>query len=186
MMQVEGYVQTIDTVPTKTGKTMYNVRVNGVKYGAGMYPPKFKQGDFISFTSSMNGNFNNMETRTVTVKQPPAGMSPPQATSAGYNGALGQNPPRANSQGWDDRQDAITKQSSRNSALAMVKLLFDAGGIPGLDKAKTPADKMQTINSLVDEYTKDYYFQVAGKELELADVGQSAPDQEAKLPDNWV
>lgn len=175
MMQVEGYVQKIETKPTSTGKTMYNVSVNGKRYGAGLYPPKFKEGDFISFTSTMNGNFHNMETRTVTVKAPPAGMAPP---------AVQQSPgPKASD--WDSRQDIISKQAALNSAQHMVEILVTAGAVVGLDKAKTAADKMALLNALVDEYTQDYYFQNTGRELELKDrVIDSVPAGEDK-PAAW-
>lgn len=159
MMQVEGYVQKIETKPTSTGKTMYNVSVNGKRYGAGLYPPKFKEGDFISFTATKNGNFDNMETRTVTQKTPPAGMVPQPAAPSVQSSVGGGN--------WDTRQDIISKQAALNSAQHMVEILVTAGAVVGLDKAKTPADKMSLLNALVDEYTADYYFQNTGRELDL-------------------
>lgn len=172
MMKVEGYVQKIETLQTKTGKTMYNVRVNGDKFGAGMYPPRFKEGDFISFDASLNGNFKNMETRTVTVKAPPAGAPAPVAASTQQSGG-----------NWDTRQDTISKQAALNSAMHMVEILKDVGGIPGLDKAKTPADKMQLVNALVTEYTKDFYHQNTGKELELPEAVPST--EETPMPQGW-
>lgn len=181
-MIVEGYVQALEQRPTKTGKTMYVVKVNGVGYGAGMYPPKFKQGDFISFTSSMNGNFHNMETRTVTVKQAP----PMPVAPTGYIGQLGTNPPKANS-GWDDRQDIISKQAALNSAQHMVEILASCGAIVGLDKAKTCADKMKLLNALVDEYTSDYYKQNTGKNLELDrdSFDTESPPNSDPMPAEW-
>lgn len=175
MMQVEGYVQKITSKPTSTGKTMYNVMVNGVSYGAGLYAPKFKDGDFISFQATKNGNWDNMETRSVTVKQPPAGHASIVVAQTG--GSTGNS--------FDARQDAITHQASRNSALTMVGLLKDVGGIPGLTKAKNEADKMQLLVSLVNEFTKDYYEYVTGKKLELIDTGLDAPAKAASLPDSW-
>lgn len=174
MMQVEGYVQKITSKPTSTGKTMYNVTVNGVAYGAGLYPPKFKEQDFISFQATKNGNWNNMETRTVTIKTAPAGAP-----------AMVNAPMTVTGNSFDSRQDAITHQASRNSALTMVGLLKDVGGIPGLSKAKTEADKMQLMVSLVNEFTKDYYEYVTGKPLELIDTGLEVPAKEASVPDSW-
>jgi hypothetical protein len=178
-MNVEGYVEMIETKPTSTGKTMYNVRVNGVSYGAGMYPPKFKQGDFISFTSTMNGRFNNMETRTVTVR---TGVAPAPAYGGATRPAMAPRPATGNSAGWDERQDTISKQAALNSAQHMVEILVTAGAVVGLDKAKTPADKMKLLNVLVDEYTMDYYKQATGKTLVLE---VDAPVEDEKPVDNW-
>lgn len=179
MMQVEGYVQAIETVPTKTGKTMYNVRVNGDKFGAGMYPPKFKQGDFISFTCTMNGNFKNMETRTVTIKAaPPMPVQAPVA-SAGAAQSAGN---------WDTRQDTISKQAALNSAMEMVSILAGAGAVVGLDKAKTPADKAAVLTGLVTEFTKEFYHQNTGKTLDIPDAvpaDQSYGEDEPKPNGGW-
>jgi hypothetical protein len=181
MMKVEGYVQKIETLQTKTGKTMYNVRVNGDKFGAGMYAPRFKEGDFIAFDATLNGNFKNMETRTVTVKAPPANAPAfsPQMQTVG--------PKTGNSPDWDARQDVISKQAALNSAQHMVEILVTVGGVPGLDKAKTPADKLQVITDLCTEFTKDFYHQNTGKTLELPST--SAPAEagtsDTKMPDGW-
>jgi hypothetical protein len=155
---------------------MYNVRVNGEKYGAGMYPPKFKQGDFISFTSTINGQFKNMETRTVTVKVPPP--SHPAPASAGSVGIKDK---------YDERQMMICHQAARKDALNMVEILREVGGIVGLEKAKTPADKMSLIESLVNEYTRDYYFQTTGEELDIpeATIEEGNPDVQASSKASW-
>lgn len=176
MMQVEGFVQAIETKPTSTGKTMYTVKVNGIGYGAGLYPPKFNEGDFISFTYTMNGKFYNMETRTVTKKPAPMGFTPQQPPAVA---------PKASGGDWDSRQDIISKQAALNSAQHMVEILVTAGAVVGLDKAKTPADKMQVLTSLVNEFTMDYYNQNTGRKLSLPTGEVPDSGEEEPVVKNW-
>lgn len=176
MTKVEGRVDFIDAKPTSTGKTMYKVKVNGVSYGAGLYPPKFKVGDNISFTATMNGNYHNMETRTVTILPASAAPAPMAPRSSG---AVGGNQ-------WDTRQDTISKQAALNSALTAVEILVAIGGVPGMAKAKTEADKFQLFAKTLDELRKDYYFQNTGNKLDLPETGLSEPaDEEVTKQGGW-
>lgn len=177
MQTIEGYVEAIIPKQTSTGKTMYNMRVAGQSFGVGMYPPRCKEGDYVTFTMTMNGNFKNVERNTLSVK---AGMPPAPAVAPAPTG--GKNPMFS-----DDRQEVISKQAALNSAIATVAILANTEALPGITKTAKAGDKMAVVQAAIDEFTCQYYEQSTGKKLTLTrrDVSDSGSMGEEATPDSW-
>src|SRR4249919_149606 len=156
MNQVTGVVSDIPVLNTKTGKTMYSIVVNGEKFGVGMYAPKCAVGDTVTFQVSMNGQYKNVENKTLVVQ---AGV-PRQAPSA----APSLTSASANSGTFDNRQDTIFKQAALNTAIAFAKLAHEAGALPSPTKVK---DKLEALDAIVKQYARDFYQFSTGKTLEV-------------------
>lgn len=136
MAQIQGQVSEIKAFPTKTGAMMYTLIVDGTRYGCGNKPPAAKAGDTVSFTATQNGNFQNVDVRTLVVQASAAavGLAKPVATAGG-----------------DYKQDVISRQSSYNTAIAFIQAVVAAGAIPGTTAKTTPAEKYDILTALVDE-----------------------------------
>lgn len=145
MSQVSGIIQSIESRKVSNGtKTAYNIIVAGQSYGAGLYAPKAKEGDYVTFTAEQNGNFLNVERGTLKVGKAPAGEAK-AATSAAVKQAVG---------GYDARQDAISRQAASNTAIAWVTLLHTVGALPA---AKSKGDHQAVMDTFRREYEKEFY-----------------------------
>lgn len=148
MSQVSGIIQSIESRKVSNGtKTAYNIIVAGQSYGAGLYAPKAKEGDYVTFTAEQNGNFLNVERGTLKVGKAPAGEAKGTAASAASNvkQAVG---------GYDARQDAISRQAASNTAIAWLTVLHNVGALPA---AKSKGDHQQVMDTLRREYEKEFY-----------------------------
>lgn len=150
MAEITGVVQEIETRSVAGGKTAYNVRVGGESYGAGLYAPKCKVGDYVKFGLDESRGYKNIERNTLKVS---ANKPPAEALAAAAATA-----PQQNSQGMsvDARQDVISRQSATNSALAFLTLLTtnDAMGLPA---ATAKGKRVEVIESMLHQYEKEFY-----------------------------
>ena len=113
MAKTSGIVTQVRSRETKVG-TMYDLVVNGISYGAGKYPPRdIKDGDFVTFEFTENGNFKNLVPRSLRKDDAPA----PAAVSAAKAET------RTVVAQTDKRQETISKQANLNTAIALVQLL---------------------------------------------------------------
>lgn len=147
-MNTTGQVKRILSKPAGKG-TAYNFVVveNGqdVWYGHGFAPPKFQEGDTVSFEWTQNGNFKNVLPRTVRVVagEPASSPAPQQSQSA---------PPARG--GFGNNQLAIQYQASRNSAIAVVEAAIRSDSLP-LPAKK--GDRYDALLALVDDLTNQFH-----------------------------
>jgi len=83
-----GLVDKIATRNTNSG-VFYNIQVDGEWFGFGKYPPKFGEGSVINFDIQFNGDFVNVNTKTLEViEEVPAqrGGGRGQSASGGRGG----------------------------------------------------------------------------------------------------
>lgn len=129
MTQTSGIVTQIRARETKVG-TMYDLVVNGISYGAGKYAPRdIKDGDFVTFEYSENGNYKNVVPRSIRKDSAPA----PAAVSAAKAET------RTVVAQTDKRQETISKQANLNTAIALVGLQLANGGLKFPATTKAPA-----------------------------------------------
>jgi hypothetical protein len=133
---------------------MYDIKVNGVKYGLGKFPPKgITQGDYVSFSAEAKGKYWNVKAGTLSKQDKPAAVEAPKAAggSSFYS---------------DNRQTVISKQAAVNTSLTFVKLLSDNGALPM--PAKVASDKKaDLIEQIVMEYAAKFYNFSTGEKLEV-------------------
>lgn len=133
---------------------------DGTWYGCGFVTPdklKFRQGDSISFSYTENGNFKNIDLKTVDVEKSSVGAAPAPAAAPARD--------------WDAknkldeaRQHAISVQSCRNSAIEVAKMLRELDALPvGSKKADVADNLVAFIDDLTDKYFKDTQAIAAGK-----------------------
>lgn len=154
---VSGVVQSIDTRETKFGQ-MYSARVNGTSYGVGKYPPKCKVGDNVTFNVTYNGQYANMDTKSLQVVS--GGAAAPSAPAAA--GA----PARSNYE--DPKQTVIAKQSALNSAVAFMQVLQAADALP-VSKTAKPADRLKTLEAMLNHFRAKFYFESTGSEFPVVE-----------------
>lgn len=156
MSDIQGFVERIDAKQTSFGE-MYDVVIDGVKYGAGKFKPKgVGPGDYIKFVADQKGRYWNIKAGTLSKLDKPAGVAPPAPKTA-YAGGFS-----------EDRQKTISKQAALNTAIAHVKLLVDAGALPG--PAKASADKKaDLIENIVLEFAAKFYHLSTGETFEVAE-----------------
>lgn len=132
-MSVEtGYVNSISARDTSAG-TMYDIVINGEKIGAGKYPPKVTENDYVQYEIEMNGRWKNLKRNSVKVLDAPKDAPAPKPVKK-YSGG-------------DNRQEVISRQSALNTAVSFIALLSQADALPFSKSAKSDvkADKMEEI-----------------------------------------
>lgn len=157
MSEVQGFIQFLDGRETSVGK-MYDIKVNGVKYGLGKFPPKgLAQGNYVKFEATQNGKYWNVKAGSLSVMDAPAAVAAPKPTSGGGSTNFYS----------DDRQKVISKQAALNTSLSFVKLLTDASALP--IPAKVASDKKaDLVEQIVMEYAAKFYHFSTGETLEIS------------------
>lgn len=171
MSEVQGFIQFLDSRETRFGK-MYDIKVNGTKYGLGKFPPKgVSQGDYVSFTAEQKGQYWNVKTGTLSKLEKPAAVEAPKVVGgSSYNS-------------FDNRQTVISKQAALNTSLTFVKLLQDAGALP--IPAKVAKDKQaDLIEQIVMEYAGKFYNFSTGETLEVPS-GDALDLEAVEEAGNW-
>lgn len=176
MSTIKGKVQDIVKQSTAYGD-MFNFKINGTTYGAGKFPPKgVEVGDYISFDAEQKGRYWNMNTKSVK-KIDPVPDEAPSIPKAGYAGG--------GAAGYDARQDAISKQASRNTAIEFMNFLAGQDALPVAKTAKGEA-KFDAFSAILDKLTEDFYNYATGKtkkESKPSDAEQS--DDGPEPSDGW-
>jgi len=138
----------VTAIETKNGVgrngpwVLYNVTVDGQKYGAGFDCPPCVQGDFIEFETEQKGQYTNI--KNIRKAAAPAGA--PAANNSSSGGAA---PARI-----DTRDVSIRYQSSRKDALLLTQVLLenDALAVPA-----KKAEKADAIMAFVEDVTNQFY-----------------------------
>lgn len=179
MATVKGVIQEIQTKSVAGGRTAYGVVVGGQAYGAGLYAPKAKVGDYVEFGVDESRGYKNIERNTLKVL--PYKPSPEEKAAA----AAPVSKPAASS--YDARQDAISRQAASNTALAYLQLQQAVGALPLPSKK---ADVAQALDALLYETTVMFYEQNTGvkwKDIgpkKAADSDEGGEEEEASDPED--
>lgn len=183
---VTGIVQEVKSVQ-RGNRTAYDIVVAGQTYGAGLYPPKCKEGDYIKFEVDDSRGYKNVGRNTLQVSKnkPPAEAVAEAAASA----------PKQNSAGSsvDARQDSILRQSSMNYAIQYLGVLAQAGA---LAVPATKGKQQEYVDTLRKKYTQEFYEANSGlpykdispNQTEAAEAGEEeAPFEEGAPADSeWT
>lgn len=151
-MIITGYVEQKVGKGTDKG-VIWALKVDGTRYGFYTTEPKCKEGDYVSFEAVQKGDFWNANAKTLKPATPQAGT--PASTAAQAAPA----PTRAGTKPWvpdDKRQDAISYQAARNSAIETLKLMASVNALPIPAKGKE-GEKYDITLSILDELTMRYF-----------------------------
>lgn len=163
----EGVVERITETAGRYG-SMYAFIVDNVRHGTKSRKPACREGDYVEFNSTQNGNFWDADANSIKAKAQPD--TPPPTAAA------------TKTKAWEpdtSRQDSIVYQSSRKDALEFVKLLVQAGCVD-MGKAKK-ADQIELMESYVDRYTSRFIEDVTRLsppktvDQDLEEMGNSDP-----------
>lgn len=172
---ISGVIQAIETRDVSGGKKAYSIRVGGEAYGAGLYAPKAKEGDYVTFNLDESRGYKNVERGSLKVGKAPAGAAAAPAAST-YVAPKG---------GFDARQDAISRQAASNTAISFMELLFKAEALP-LGKTK----RQEAMETLLHKYEQEFYERntgVAWKDIspnKKDDVDEGEEAEEVETPDD--
>ena len=132
-MQITGQVTEIREKQTKFGP-MYDLIVNGQAYGHGKFAPRgIKQGDFVTFDVDVkqNGQYTNYNIVAKSIRVE-ANPTPEQRSEAKTQTSMALA-------AASKKDTAYSRGASYNSALALIKLQLEHGGIKFPATAKATA-----------------------------------------------
>ncbi len=149
MAEITGVVQDVVVRDVAGGKKSYDIVVAGQKYGAGLYAPKCKVGDYVKFELDDSRGYKNVGRNTLKVstnKAPPEALAEAAATT--IKSTTGNS--------FDVRQDTISRQSAMNSAIAFMTILASTDSL-GLPAANAKGKKAETLETVLAKYTQEFY-----------------------------
>lgn len=175
MSEVSGTIQEIQTRGVAGGKTAYNLVVGGQSYGAGLYAPKAKVGDYVTFVVDESRGYKNVERGTLKVgKAPKEYKEPTSAATSGYT---------QKAASFDSRQDAISRQAASNTAIGFLELLIKAEAL-ALPKTK----RQEAVETYLHKYEQMFYERntgVAWKDISPNKTEESEDEEaEVETPDD--
>lgn len=176
---VTGLVQEIKAI-ARGGRTAYDIVVGGQTYGAGLYAPKAKQGDYVKFEIDDSRGYKNVARNSlkVSTNKPPAeAVEEAKATA-----------PKVSTTGAtvDTKQDTISRQSALNSALAFMQVLT-ANDALGLPKTDTKGKRMETLELLLHKYTQQFYEENTGvKWKNISPTNKPESEEEAEATEEGL
>lgn len=147
METITGTIAFLNSRPTAFG-TMYELKINGTGYSTGKDNPAQKfgvaAGDNVSFSAEQNakGYWNIKGPVTKVTTAPVAAAPSALAPAARTNGKS------------DDVQKSITRQASRNAAIAFLNVAQTAGALPS---AKTKGAGFDLLRDILDRLTDEFY-----------------------------
>jgi len=178
MTMITGVVQAVETKSVAGGKTAYNIVVGGERYGAGLYAPKCKEGDYVQFELDDSRGYKNVGRNSLKVS---AGKAPPEAVAEAQATAPTKTADGSVRTKKDDAtQETISRQSALNSAIAFLAVGQAADAL-GLPKTDNKGQRIQALDALLAKYTQAFYEQSTGQKWKgpSAPAGD-APEQEAE------
>jgi hypothetical protein len=179
MSDITGVVQEIQTRDVSGGKKAYNIVVGGESYGAGLYAPKCKVGDYVKFTLDEARGYKNVGRGSLQVSK---NKPPADAVAAAAATAL---PKSSDGSSVDRKQDTISRQSAMNTAIQFMTLLSanDALGLPASAKGK----KVEVLEAMLSKYTQDFYERNTGvkwKDIAPATKGSTNEASEPEVEED--
>lgn len=180
MAEITGVVQDILVRDVAGGKKSYDIVVAGQKYGAGLFAPKCKAGDYVKFELDDSRGYKNVGRNTLKVsanKQQPEEVKQEAKPS-----------PLKQASSFDTRQDTISRQAAMNTAIAFMELLSRNEAL-GLPASNTKGKRQEVLETMLQKYTQEFYEQNTGTKYknispnpktanESAEEAEVAPDDE--------
>lgn len=189
MATISGIVSEVSARPTQYGD-MYDIVVNGVKYGHGKYPPRdVRAGDFVTFDyeEKQNGKYINRNIVAKSLRKEsglpqsapwaPAPTAAPAPAASSYSARV----PVV-----DKRQETISKQSAMNTGLTLLGLHLQYGAVKVPAKA---ADAFTLINTMLADIVSRVYEANTGEQWELTAedfAGGAKPVAKAPASEQFV
>lgn len=140
--------------------TMYDVEINGKRYGHGKVKPKFLAGDCVKFSVLRKGQYLNVRPGTMEkhdVAQPTPATTLLAAVEKAATTTTSSGSTYASKE--DSRQNSIVLQSARKDAIEVTKLLLQADAC-GIKAKDTWATKHELLLCLVNDLTRRFYHNV--------------------------
>lgn len=155
---VIGAIEQVTSRVTAYGK-MYDIEVNGKRYGNGKTEPKFVAGDCVKFSVIRNGQYSNVRPGTLEKHDVQESTPATPLLTAVEKATPASSSSSTYASKEDTRQNSIILQSARKDAIEVTKLLLqaDATGIKAKD---TWATKHELLLGLVNDLTRRYYHNV--------------------------
>lgn len=175
MTDITGVVQEIQVKDVAGGKKAYNIVVAGQAYGAGLYAPKCKVGDYVKFELDEARGYKNVGRNSLKVNQkgaPPEAVAEAAATAGVAKDA-----------GGGAKQETIERQSASNTAVAFLAVAQAADAL-GLPASGTKGKKLEALDILLEKYTSYFYERNTGKEWKDLVTKKEAAKEEAAAPDD--
>lgn len=178
MANVTGVVQRKNSKPIRNGGQMFSIQVDGNWYGGMFDDPGCNEGDTISFESSQNGRFLNVQKGTLQVVQNNAPSQAPAPQGGGQTGGQREDYWNSRAKADEARQVSITYQSSRKDAVEVAKALVENDMVAQPTKKGDKYDWfLGLVDVLTDRFHKDVndigeYGQRTGQYDIVGDEGQ--------------
>jgi hypothetical protein len=163
MSTVTGVVEKVSLKPIEKqgkdfGKNMFSIKVAGDDRWFSTYTndPRVQQGQTITFEPKPNGNYWNVDVKTIireAQSNAPSSNNNSGSTPSAVVPAVNKGTSSAGS--YNKTQSAIQFQASRNAAIEALKLAVSAGVEIKLP-AKGP-ERLEAMLSLIDEVTDRYF-----------------------------
>lgn len=174
---VKGKVTDIVERETSIG-TMYDLVIAGQKYGAGKYKPSVKIGQYVKAPIKQNGKYANIFGKIQVVSADEAGgdtSPPPVRGGSRGSGGFGYND--------EKRQEIISRQAARNTAVAFLEILIAKDAVPMPASAKTPAQRFDVLSAFLNGLTVDFNNYALGKKDKDTSKDEEEADEEAGADD---
>ena len=133
----------VEVVKMNEEYKLWSFKVGDTYFGAGKFEPKFSAGDEIKFTATQKGKYWNLDFGSVEVLEKGKASPAVGATSG----------PKAPTN-WDLKDKRITYMACRNSALSLITAAVASDSVPLPTKK---GDRLEALELMVDEKTKEYY-----------------------------
>ena len=147
---------TVGIIKENTGG-FYATAVDGVWYGVGKGHPPFVEGDYIEFNFSENGNYKNMDVRSVVKKEASVTQAVPVKT---VTKSMSKTVGMSRDDYWADKalkdidkDRRIQLMSSRNAAINTVELLLNSNA---LKVPEAIGKRYDVILAAIGEITNHY------------------------------
>lgn len=167
MADITGVVQDISVRDVAGGRKSYDVIIAGEKYGAGLYAPKCKVGDYVKFELDDSRGYKNIARNSlkVSANKPPAeAVAAAAATPVSTTGAY-----------MDNKQDVISRQAASNTAIAFLTIAQNAGAL-GLPASEAKGKKLQALDALLQKYTEFFYESNTGTKFKSISPSKATDD----------
>jgi len=150
---IKGKVTKVGSRETKFG-AMYFMEVGGQQIGVGKYAPKVNEGDYIRVPIERNGNYVNLAKGGKPEKVADTGDSSPTSAATMGNARAPYND--------DKRQEVISRQAARNTAMQFLTLLVAQDGV-AFPKTATPDKRAAILRAHLEKLTEEFNNYALGK-----------------------
>lgn len=178
MTDITGVVQKIETRDVAGGKKAYNIVVGGERYGAGLYAPKCKEGDYVKFELDESRGYKNVGRNSLKVN---AKGPPPEAVAEAAATAAKAAAPEGGQK--QETQETIERQSASNTAIAFLAVAQAADAL-GLPASGAKGKKLEALDILLEKYATYFYERNTGKDWK--DLKPAKTKDEAEVAEGEV